>query len=126
MDVPTSAQQDTRRKVAAGLAVTCIFGLIAAYQPTPIADRSGEPLSATAAILARREGERAGVGAAERRERAADRLEIMERLATERTEQTAYRGRKREQWRREYIDGYFHGYLRQDAIQSARREEPRK
>jgi len=115
MDATTTAQKRKGRIIAAGVAVACVFGLVAFFQVTPIPDRSSEPLDETDATFARLEGER--VGADDGRNRISEPASRFEKLATDRAEASRFRGLRREEWRKEFMTGYIDGYMRERANQ---------
>jgi hypothetical protein len=120
MGSPATARQRKARAIAALIAVSCIFGLMAAYQPTPMADRSNEPLSETAAILARREGARVGREAA--KSNVAGIEEEMKFIAAERASQTAFQGSKRSEWRSLFLAGFSDAWLEERHAQLEKRK----
>jgi hypothetical protein len=60
MDAIATAQKRKVRIIAAGVAVACVFGLVAFFQITPVPDRSSEPLPESTATSTRQEGEHVG------------------------------------------------------------------
>ena len=115
MDATTTAQKRKGRIIAAGVAVACVFSLVAYFQITPVPDRSSEPLPETAATSARQEGER--VGTDDGRNGIPEPARRFEQLATDSAEASRFRGLRREEWRKEFMTGYIDGYMRERANQ---------